>query len=80
MKVANGEEAIHRIPVIVEPIEVELALGIVPVEVRHVAIAIDLRDRAFVRSTICATTHRILSGLNRMCDLVCRQQLLTNCL
>jgi hypothetical protein len=57
MKVANGEKAIVRIPVIVEPIEVEVPLGIVPVEVRHVARVIDLRDRAFVRSAICITTH-----------------------
>ncbi len=46
MKVANGKEAIVRIPVVVEPIQVEVPLGIVPVEVRHVAVAIDLRDRA----------------------------------
>lgn len=59
MKVANGEEAIVRIPVVVEPIQVEVPLGTVPVEVRHVAVAINLRDRAFMRSAICATTHRI---------------------
>ena len=46
MKVANGEEPIVRVPVVVEPVEVQVALGVVPVEVRHVAIAIDLGDRA----------------------------------
>ena len=46
MKVTNGEEAIVRIPVVVEPIQIEVPLGVVPVEVRHVPVAIDLRDRA----------------------------------
>ena len=41
---ANGQEAVVTIPVVVPPIEVEVALGVVPVEVRHVAVAIDLRD------------------------------------
>lgn len=45
-KVANGQEAVVGIPVIVEPIEVEVALGTVLVEIRHVAVAIDLRDGA----------------------------------
>ena len=46
MKVANSEEAIDRIPVVVEPIQVEVPLGAVLVEFRHVPVAIDLRDRA----------------------------------
>ena len=69
MTVANGEETVVAIPVVVPPIEVEVALGIVPVEVRHVAVAIDLRDRASCRSAIHATTRRILSGLYRIRDL-----------
>jgi len=80
VKVANGEEAIVVIPVVVEPIEVQVPLGIVPVEIRHVAVAAHLRDRALVKSAISTTTHRILSGLNRIRDLVCRQALSTNCL
>ena len=74
MRVANGEKATIAIPIVVEPIQVQVALGIVPVEIRHIAVAIDLRDRALVESAIRATTHRILSGLNRMRDLVCRQR------
>ena len=74
MKVANGEEATGRIPATVEPIQVEVPLGIVPVEVRHVAVAIDLRDRAFVRIAIQTTAHRILSGLNLICYIVCSQR------
>lgn len=46
MKVANGEEAVDRIPVVVEPIQVEVPLGTVRVKFRHVAVTIDLRDRA----------------------------------
>lgn len=46
VKVANGEEAVDRIPVVVEPIQVEVPLGAVLVEFRHAAVAIDLRDRA----------------------------------
>ncbi|MEK7390519.1 MAG: hypothetical protein AAB635_00050 [Patescibacteria group bacterium] len=46
VKVANSEEAIDRIPVVVPPIEVEVPLGIVPVEIRHVAVAIDLSNGA----------------------------------
>ena len=43
---ANTEEPVVGIPVIVPPIEVEVALGIVPVEVRNVAVAIDLANGA----------------------------------
>ena len=43
---ANSEEAIVRIPVVVSPIEVEVPLGIVPVEIRHVAFVIDLSNGA----------------------------------
>lgn len=42
MIVANSRKAVDVIPVIVEPIQVQLALRVVPVEVSHVAIAIDL--------------------------------------
>ena len=57
VKVANSEEAIVRIPVIIPPIEVEVPVGIVPVEVRHITVTVDLRDRAIVRSAICTTAH-----------------------
>ena len=41
---ANTEETVVGIPVIVPPIEVQVALGIVPVEVRNIAVAIDLTN------------------------------------
>jgi len=44
--VANGEETIVGVPVIVPPIEVEVALRSVPVEIRDVAVAIDLANGA----------------------------------
>jgi len=46
LKVADGKETVIGIPVIVPPIEVEVALGIVPVEIRNVAVAIDLTNGA----------------------------------
>ena len=46
MKVADNKEPIVGIPVIVEPIEVELALRAILVEIRHIAVAVDLGDGA----------------------------------
>lgn len=43
MRVANSEEATVRIPVVVPPIEVQVPLGVVPVEVRYVAVAVNHR-------------------------------------
>jgi len=43
---ANGEEATARTPVAVEPTQVEDALGIIPAKIRHIAVTINLRDRA----------------------------------
>lgn len=49
MIVANTEETVVGIPVIVPPIKVQVALGIVPVEIRNVAVAIDLADGALCK-------------------------------
>ena len=46
MKVADGKETIVGIPVIVPPIEIQVALRVVPVEVRHVAVVSDLANGA----------------------------------
>lgn len=46
MNVANGEETVVRIPLIVPPIEVEVPLGSILVKVEHVAVVIDHRNRA----------------------------------
>ena len=43
---ANGEEAIVRIPAVDPPIEVEAPPGTALAEARHNAVVIDLRDRA----------------------------------
>jgi hypothetical protein len=72
--VANGEETVVAIPPVVTPIEVQVAVGIVPIEVRHVRITIELVHGIFVRDAICVTTHRLFSGLNRVYDLVCRER------
>ena len=42
--IANPEETIVGIPVVVEPIEVEVALRTVLVEIRHMAVAINLSN------------------------------------
>jgi len=52
-KVADSEETVVRIPVIIPPIEVQLVLRVILVEVRDVPIAVHL-----CRGTLC----RILSG------------------
>jgi len=44
-KLADSQEAIVVIPVIVKPVEVEVTLGVVPVEVRHIAITIAIDPR-----------------------------------
>lgn len=46
LTVADRKEAVVGIPVVVEPIEVEVALGVALVEVRHIAVAVDLADGA----------------------------------
>jgi hypothetical protein len=49
VKVANRQEAVVGVPVVVEPIEVEVTLRTIPVEVRHVAVAIDLANGALYK-------------------------------
>jgi hypothetical protein len=46
VRVANREEPVVGIPVVVPPIEVEVPLGTVSVEIRHVAVTVDLSDGA----------------------------------
>jgi hypothetical protein len=43
-RVANEGEPVVVVPPIVKPVEVEVALRAVPVEVRHVAVAVNLAD------------------------------------
>jgi len=42
--VAHREETAVVVPVVVEPVEVELALRVVPVEISHVALVVDNRN------------------------------------
>ncbi len=44
--VAHGEEPATLIPLVVVPVQIELALRIVHVEIRNVAIVVQLRDGA----------------------------------
>lgn len=43
-RVAEDEEAVIRVPVVLEIVRVQLALVTVPVEVRHVAVAVGVRE------------------------------------
>lgn len=43
---ANAEETVVPIPVIVEPIEVELTLAVVVPQFRDITVQVDLGDRA----------------------------------
>jgi len=44
-RLAEGEEPAARIPVIVEPVEVQVTLAVVTIEIHHVAVAVDLSHR-----------------------------------
>lgn len=54
---ANGKETVVAIPVVVPPIQVEVTLAVVDVEIRHVAVTVDLRDRTLCKSAIHSTTR-----------------------
>lgn len=43
---ANRQKAIVGVPIIVPVVEIQVPLGIVPVEVEHVAVAVDLTNGA----------------------------------
>ena len=49
IELADGQEPADVVPVVVEPVEVELALGTVLVEVGHVAVAVRVDPGRAVR-------------------------------
>ncbi len=50
-QIANRSKAIVLVPLVLEPIEVQVALGAIPVEVRDVPVAVRvLPDRANVQN------------------------------
>ncbi len=57
-RVSDEDEAIVVVPVVVEPVVVQITLRVVPVEVEDVRIAVIVLHRN-VRITIHATTRRI---------------------
>lgn len=63
-KVADSGETAVPIPRVVEPIEVEVTLRAIKIEVSHVAIAIRIQRK--LQSIIHTTAHRsfAISGLN----------------
>ena len=69
-RVADGGKTPVVIPVILEPIEIGIALRIVPVETNHIAVAIRVPpDRAIVQNIFRATISQILSRLNLIRNL-----------
>jgi hypothetical protein len=52
---AKGEKTPVSIPPIVKPIEVEVALPVIPIQIGHVAVAIAVSPDRNVQSIICAT-------------------------
>jgi len=77
VKVANSQEPVVAIPVTVPPIQVQVPLRAILVEIRHVAVAVDLSDGALCeRSSITPPLDSPpvsgdceLSGLNLTRDL-----------
>jgi len=47
--VAHSQKAIVAIPITIPVVEVEVTLGIVPVQVEHIAIKVDLSNRALCK-------------------------------
>ena len=62
-RLANGQKTTVLIPVIVEPVEVEVTLRAIPVEVRHVTIAVGINPRRAVKIIRYRLCHRPLNTL-----------------
>jgi len=52
---AKGEETPVSIPPVVKPIEVEIALQVIPIQISHVAVAVRISPDRNVQSIICTT-------------------------
>lgn len=56
-RVSDGREPIDLVPVVLDPVQVQVALRAVPVEVRNVAVAVPvLPNGTSVQNIVCATT------------------------
>ena len=56
-RVSDGRESVYLVPVVLDPVEVQVALRTVPVEVRNVAVAVPvLPDGTSVQNIAHATT------------------------
>ena len=60
---ADREETIDVVPVIVVPVEVQVALGAVPVEVGHVAVTVRIHPDGAVNCVRYLQNHRPLNTL-----------------
>ncbi len=70
-RVADCSETVVVVPLVAPPIEVQVALFGVPVEVRDVAVVVQVLPHGTnVRNIASATALRMFSGLYRIRDLV----------
>ena len=56
-KVAEADEAVVGVEVVVDPVEVQVPLLTISVEARHVAVAIGIHPDRNVQNIIYATAH-----------------------
>ena len=80
MIVANRQEAVVGIPVVVEPIEVEVALRTILVEIRHVAVVIDLANGALCEKPSKPLLPNFFRNCIEFVILIHHLALRTNCL
>lgn len=67
-RVADGEEPVVVVPVVVDPVQVEVPAIVIVPQIRDVAVTVHvgLGAERTVSKAIRITTPRILSGLNRI--------------
>lgn len=61
-RIADEGEPVVVIPIVVEPVQVGLALGVVPPRIRNLPVALE----RIVRNAIRTTTHRRLAPISRL--------------
>ena len=56
-RVSDGRESVDLVPVVLDPVQIQIALRAVPVEVRNIAVAVPvLPDGTNMQSIVYATT------------------------
>jgi len=63
-RVAESDETIVLVPIVLKPVEVQVTLAAVPIQVRNVEVTIRVPPDRNTQNITNTTTLRILSGLN----------------